>query len=145
MGIFSSLFSSNASQQPSGKDEIIFLRGPATFGVEIIGEEHYQAAFEAICGPRVPSGINRFVTARLILEDKNRHNKSAVRVEIQRKLVGYLSRENAILYRQQLQERGAPKAIGQCQAVIRGGWLSSDGRKGPYQVSLDIASLQSAV
>jgi hypothetical protein len=92
----------------------------------------------------VPSGINRFVTAWLILEDKNRHDKNAVRVEVQRKLVGYLSRETAILYRKQLQERGTPKIIGQCQAVITGGWLSSDGRKGPYHVSLDIASLQSA-
>ena len=141
MGIFSKLFSSDEPDEQSGGYETFFLRGPATFSVEIVGEDHYQVAFEAICGPRVPSGIRRFVTAWLILDDKNRHDKTAVRVEIQRKLVGYLSRETAIRYRQQLQRRGTPKVIGQCQAVIQGGWQSSDGRKGPYHLLLDIAGL----
>ena len=141
MGIFSKLFSSDESEQPSGENETFFLRGSATFSVEIVGEEHCQAAFEAICGPRVPSGINRFVTAWLILDDKNRNDKTAVRVEIKRKLVGYLSRETAIRYRRGLGRRGTPKVIGQCQAVIRGGWQSSDGRKGPYHLLLDIAGL----
>jgi hypothetical protein len=143
MGIFSKLFSSEEPEEPADEPEIIPLPGSAKFGLEIIGEERFQAAFEAICGPRVPHGINRFVTARLILDDKNGHDKTAVRIEIQRKLVGYLSRETAIRYRRGLQRNGTPRAIGQCQAVIRGGWLSSDGRKGPYQLFLDIAGLAS--
>ena len=144
MGLFSKLFSSNEPEQPSGERETFFLRGAATFNVEIKGEEHYQAAFEAICGPRVPYDVNRFVTAWLILDDTNRRDKTAVRVEVQRKLVGYLSHEAALRYRRALHRRGTPRAIGQCQAVIRGGWLSSDGRKGPYHLLLDIAGLQSA-
>ena len=144
MGIFSSIFSSNASGQPSSKDEIFFLRGSATFGVEVVEGDHYQTVFEAICGPRVPSGIHRLVTAVLVLDDKNRQDRNAVRVEVQGKPVGHLRRETGILYRQQLQARGTPKAIGRCQAVITGGWLSSDGRKGDYEVALDIASLSSA-
>jgi hypothetical protein len=144
MSIFSKLFSSDEPEQSSGEHETFFLRGSEKFGVEIIGEEHFQAAFEAICGRRVPSGINRLVTAWLIPDDKNRLDKTAVRVEIQRHVVGYLSRETAIRYRRGLQRRGTPKAIGQCQAVIRGGWQSSDGRKGPYHLLLDIAGLESA-
>jgi hypothetical protein len=141
MGIFSKLFSSDEPDEPSSAKETFFLRGAATFSIEILGQEHYQAAFEAICGRRVPNGIERFVTAWLILDDKNRQDKSAVRVEVQRRVVGYLRHEAAIRYRQGLQRRGTPKAIGQCQAVIRGGWVSSDGRKGPYHVLLDIAGL----
>ena len=141
MSIFSKLFSSDEPEEPSGEQETFFLRGAATFSVQIVGEEHYQVAFEAICGPRVANGINRFVTAWLILEDKNRHDKTAVRVEVQRKLVGYLSHEMAVRYRRGLQRSGTPRAIGQCQAVIRGGWLSSDGRKGPFHLLLDIAGL----
>ena len=141
MSIFSKLFSSDEPEEPSGEQETIFLRGAATFSVEIVGEEHYQAAFEAICGPRVANGINRFVTAWLILDEKNRHDKTAVRVEVQRKLVGYLSHEMAVRYRRGLQRNGTPHAIGQCQAVVRGGWLSSDGRKGPFHLLLDIVGL----
>ena len=141
MSIFSKLFSSDEPEEPSGEQETLFLRGAATFSVEIVGEEHYQAAFEAICGPRVANGINRFVTAWLILDDKNRQDNTAVRVEIQRKLVGYLRHETAVRYRRGLQRSSTPKAIGQCQAVIRGGWLSSDGRKGPFHLLLDIAGL----
>jgi hypothetical protein len=141
MGLFTSLFSSKAPEKPLGKKEVVFLMGTAKYELEITGEEHYQAALESMCGPRVPRGANQFETAWLILEDINPHDKNAVRVEIRGKQVGYLSPEAAILYRQQLIARGMPKANGQCQAVIRGGWVSSDGRKGPYCVSLDIPTL----
>ena len=136
MSLFSSLFSSKAPELPSGKKELVYLMGTATFKVEILGEEHYQNVLEAICGPRKPQGVNCFETASLILEDKN-----AVRVEIRQKLVGYLGPETASLFRQKLIARGFPKGVGQCAAVIRGGWVSSDGRKGPYKVWLDLPSL----
>jgi hypothetical protein len=135
MGLFTSLFSSKPSKQPPVKKEIVFLLGTAKFDLEIAGEEHYQAALEAICGPRAPKGVNRFETAWLMLEETN-----AVRIEIRGKQVGYLSPEAAIQYRRQLIEKGKPGANGQCQAVIKGGWISSDGRKGPYSVWLDIPS-----
>src|SRR6266496_3354445 len=112
MGLFTSLFSPKA-QRLSDKKEVVFLMGAARYELEIAGEEHYQAALEAMCGPRVPRGVNQFETAWLVLEDKN-----AVRVEIGGKQVGYLSPEAANLYRRQLIARGTPRAIGQCQAVI---------------------------
>jgi hypothetical protein len=72
------------------------------------------------------------------LEDKNPHDQNTVRVEILGKQIGYLSPKVTILYRQLLIARGMPKGNGQCAAVIRGGWVSSDGRKGPYYVWLDL-------
>ena len=141
MGLFTNLFSSKVPERQSGKQEVVVLMGGLKFELEIIEEERYQAALEAICGPRVARGVNRFETARLISEDKNPRDKNAVRVEIRGKQVGYLSPDAAILYRQQLASRGMPKANGQCQAVIRGGWVSSDGRKGAYEVWLDLPTL----
>ena len=138
MSLFTNLFSSIVPEQPSRRKEVVFLSGAGNFKLEIVGEARYQDALETICGPRVPQGVNRFETAWLILEDRNAQDKNAVRVEFRRKPVGYLSPEAAILYRQQLKARGMPNANGQCQAVIKGGWVSSDGRKGTYDVWLDI-------
>jgi hypothetical protein len=138
MSLFTSLFSLKALEKPSGKKDIIVLTGIARFEIEITVEEHHQRALEAICGPRKPREVKRFETARLMLEEKNPQTKNAVRVEIRGKLVGYLSPEDAVLYRRLLISRDQPTATGQCQAAIRGGWLSSDGRKGPYEVWLDL-------
>ena len=138
MSLFTSLFASQAPAQPSTRKELVYLSGAARFEIENTGEEQYQDALEAICGPRVRTGINRYETALLKLEDKNPHDQNAVRVEILGKQIGYLSPKAAILYRQLLIVRGMPKGIGQCAAVIRGGWVSSDGRKGPYYVWLDL-------
>jgi hypothetical protein len=138
MGLFTGFFSSKMREQPSGTKDVAILTGAGNFELGITGDAQYQAALEAICGPRRPYGVNRFENASLIWEDKNPHGKNAVRVEIRRKRVGYLSREVAILFREQLKATGMAKANGQCQAVIRGGWVSSDGRKGPYCVWLDL-------
>lgn len=140
MGLFTNLFSPKVQQKPVGKKEIVMLIGNAKFELEIIGEERYQAALEAIAGPRQPRGVNRFETAWLILEDISPNGKNAVHVEIRGKKVGYLSREATIKYRQQLLAKGKPNAVGQCQALIKGGWISSDGRKGPFCVWLDISN-----
>jgi len=138
MGLFTSLFSSKAPERQPVRRDLAILVGPGNFELEIVGEEQHQAALEALCGPRLPRSINRFETAFLLLEDNNPRDKNAVRVEIRRKPVGYLGREAAIRYRRQLMARGTPQANGQCQALISGGWLSSDGRKGPYEVWLDL-------
>ena len=138
MGLFTSIFSPKVLGKTASKNEVVNLMGAAKFDVEIPEEESFQAALEAICGPRAPRGVNRFETAYLILEDKNRQHQNAVCVEMRGKQVGYLGPEAAISYRHQLIAMGMPRAKGRCQAVIRGGWVSSDGRKGAYEVWLDI-------
>lgn len=142
MSLFTSLFSLKAPEkQAASRPETVVLMGGARYEVEIVGAEHYQPALEAICGPRQSNGIRRFETARLILEDKHPQDRHAVRVEIRCRPVGYLNPEQAVAYRQLLVKRGAPRALGQCQALITGGWYSSDGRKGPFEVNLDLPSL----
>jgi hypothetical protein len=133
MSLFAGLFSSpKAPEKPSGKKELVYLMGTAKFEVEISGEDDSQATLEVICGPHGPRAVNCYETASLKLEDNH-----AVRVEMRGKQIGYLKSQAATFLRQQLLARGMPKGVGQCAAVIRGGWLSSDGRKSPYKAWLD--------
>jgi hypothetical protein len=138
MGLFTNFFSSIGRNKT--RKEFVVLIGLARFDKEVMGVRNHQAALEAICGPRRPMGIRRQVTAWLIQEDKNPSDKNRVRVEIQGRQVGYLSQETAAQYLAYLGSRGTPAADGQCQALIQDGWISSDGRKGPYRVSLDLPS-----
>lgn len=118
--------------------DVATLKGNQEFALEVVGESHYQEALEQICGPRTRNSVEQLHTALLILEDENPFDKNAVRVEIKEKTVGYLSRKVAIIYRQQLKAGGMPKANGECQAVIKGGWQKSNGEIGSYGVWLDI-------
>ena len=141
MGIFTNLLSLNGQAKPSSRKDIVVLLGAAKFEHDVLVGEEHQAALEVICGKRIPRGVNRFETARLFVEDKNRYDINAVRVEIRGKTVGYLVPVDAVAFREHAAGKGLPKAIGECQAVIHGGWISSDGRKGDYEVSLDLHNL----
>ena len=138
MGIFTNLFSPKAQEKTSTRKEIISLTAGLKFDLEVVGTETYQSALANLGGPRAPKGISRFETAQLILDNKNPRDPNAVYVEIRGKQVGFLHSEDAIRYRHRLIVKGTPHAIGQCQAVIRGGWISSDGREGDYEVWLDL-------
>jgi hypothetical protein len=139
MNFLKNLFSSKNSEPQTPKEpDIAVLRGDGKFALEVVGESYYQDALESICGPRTGKSVNEKRTAMLILEDNNPKDKNAVRVEIQGKQVGYLSRKVSVLYRQQIKAGGMPKAIGECQAVIKGGWDRGENNKGTYGVWLDI-------
>ena len=138
MGLFSRLSGSrpNSNAQSPESDEVE-LTGNGKFALEVVGESHYQQNFAKICGHRKESGENLLIDANLILEDNNPYDKNAVRVDIAGLTVGYLSREVACLYREQIRLGGHPKAVGSCKAKIKGGW-ERKGKIGNYGVWLDI-------
>jgi len=107
--------------------------GSGTFSVEVVGESYYQQNLEAICGKRTAKGEHKLVTATLILDDSNPHDNQAVRVEIEGKIVGHLSREMARKYR-----ASRPEKMAQCGANIRGGWRRKGNDLGDYGVWLDL-------
>jgi len=115
----------------------IELKGDGSFEVEVVGESHYQTALESICGPRTRDSVSKHVEAVLILDDLNKHDKSAVRVEIGGKAVGYLDRDDALTYRDMLEDMQRPKAKATCAAHIVGGWDRGTGDRGSYGVYLD--------
>jgi hypothetical protein len=128
---------SRQAAAPSGG--VVRLPGPGLFALEVKGESHYQKNLEAICGPRTDEGEDRQVIATLIGEDDNRADPNAVRVEIAGYQVGYLSKPDAVGYRQALRVAGYPVLpVASCDARIRGGWQRRNGDTGHYGVWLDV-------
>ena len=134
MGLVKWLFGSSESIAP------VELESFGTFSVAIVGEASYQGSLERICGPRCIDGENRLVKAQLILDDRNRYDLNAVRVEIGGRVVGYLPRDYAKKFRSDVRAEGAAATVFRCEAQIRGGWDRGGGDVGHYGVWLDIAT-----
>jgi len=116
----------------------IQLSGTGNYGYDIVGESNYQNALESICGGRTDESAEKEVEATLILDDDNAYDDQAVRVDINGKTVGYLSRQNARKYRGYLQRKGHGKVVGICQALIVGGWGRDNGDSGHFGVKLNL-------
>lgn len=101
---------------------------PGGDDLEVVGEASHQDALWAICGGSSGQKIRFPVVAVLVPEPHNPHDANAIAVRIKSHLVGYLSRENAILYRP-----GLEGLMGRCGAhvalsgVIVGGGFYPDG------------------
>jgi len=84
-------FNEARSQDVSCRDRNIgWLDGGGRFNLEIVGESHYQDALERVCGGRTGQSQDLIVSAVLVLDDNNRYDPNAVRVEIRGLTVGYL-------------------------------------------------------
>jgi hypothetical protein len=71
------------------------------FPTHVAGESHYQSALETICGCRQEYGRATWTDdVQLIPENDNPYDPNAVRVAIEGRTVGYLSRADAVSYRQ---------------------------------------------
>lgn len=121
---------------PEGYDSVR-IKGNGKYQLEVVGESHYQDALEEICGPRTDEGVEKTVTAELVFEDDNPMDNLAVRIDIEGKTVGYLSRPFARLVRETVAEAGYAGVPVRCNAVIRGGWDRGSRGKGHYGVRLD--------
>lgn len=133
MGLLDWLFGRRSEDKP-----IAHLPGPETFSIDIVGESNYQSALESICGRRTDESQEKIVEAVLVHEDDNPYDDKAIRVDIQGKTVGYLSRENARQYRKQSKEAGYSAITARCSAKIVGGWDRGGEDKGHFGVKLDL-------
>ncbi len=106
----------------------------STFSTEVVGESHYQRNLESITGGKTPDGVEKYLEAELVLEDANPHDKNAVRVDIQGKTVGYLSRERAMQWRSSSKHLKTRT----CSAVVRGGWNRGPNDQGHFGVWLKL-------
>jgi len=115
----------------------IYLEGPGTYSMPVVGESHYQNNLGTICGKRKSREENKIVKAVLVPENDNPHDNLAVRIDIQGKTVGYLNREYAREYRLRLAQAGFHDIVATCSANIRGGWKRGNDI-GRYGVWLDL-------
>jgi hypothetical protein len=88
--------------------------------VAVVGESFYQPALIAITGRQEWTEIQHQCTAILVLEPHNPHDPNAVRVEIKRRLVGYLSRADAVSYGPYLRRLARFRRLPCCEALISG-------------------------
>jgi len=128
MGILSWLF--------GGQSRRPFLQGDECYDFEIVGESNYQDELEKIVGARTEEGCEHYCQALLVPEPANRYDPNAVYVSIDGLKVGYLSREDAPLYRQQLAQQGV-RGPALCDAMIVGGWKRRNSI-GSFGVKLDL-------
>ncbi len=79
------------------------------------------------------------MNASLVLEGSNPYDPQAVRVDIDGKTVGYLSRPTARAFRQQV-AAGQPEGTAlPCKARIKGGWDRGPEDQGQFGVWLNLS------
>lgn len=107
------------------------------YPLKIVGESYRQAALEDIVEVAPEHGRVRGddsaecpVTACLVLEDDNPHDDQAVKIMIEGRHVGYLSRADVRRYRRMDRPRE------EVPALIVGGWDRGDRGTGHYGVRL---------
>lgn len=121
----------------------IWLRPGRSGVVQVVGEASYQEAIARVVGRRQPDGVDMKVTAALVHEPDNRHDRNAVSVRIDGTVVGYLARADAQVYEpvaRRLRELGR---TGYCQARVRGGWDRGRGDTGYFGVTLRLGEPES--
>lgn len=112
--------------------------GDGTFRINAVGESNYQADLELIAGGREYDGASLETVATLVPESENPHDPNAVRVDIDGRTVGYLSRRDAVEFRNELANAGYGDAITTCAAMICGGWDRGGDDRGYFGVRLDL-------
>jgi hypothetical protein len=104
---------------------------------EIVGESNYQPALEQVAGPKTEKGVDHKCVVTLVCERGNKFDKNAVRVEIEGNTVGYLSRNDAEIFRDMLDEEDSRGVKVKAPARITGGWKRADS-EGHYGIVLDL-------
>ncbi len=119
-------------------DGVEIVQFPPGLPVAVVGESHYQAALEHLCGGREKHGARHECVALLMPEDTNQFDPDAVRVDIDGLAVGYLSRPAAKRYRPIANQMRSEGKIGAASAVIVGGWDRGPEDRGHFGVQLDM-------
>ncbi len=137
---FGKLLRSLGGDAPIGDQGTVWILGDGKFGIDVVGESNYQEALEEAVGGRKPKGVHETATVELLLEDDNPYDDQAVAVLLDGAKVGYLSRDNARLFRAELGGDLASARKILCKGRVRGGWSRGPRDRGHFGVTLDIAS-----
>lgn len=81
---------------------------------------------------------NQECIAILIPESDNKYDKNAVRIDVNELTVGYLSRNDAIIFRELLKANNLENQITICNATINGGFVMDNNKKASYGIFLKI-------
>lgn len=95
--------------------------------LEVVGESHYQDALWQIVGGRRAEPVRHDTHALLVPNPENPYDSNAIEVRIEGHLVGYLSREDAVLYRPGLLRLMQTDGLIALEGTIVGGGPRRDG------------------
>jgi hypothetical protein len=113
----------------------------ADASVHVMGEASYQPALEALAGGRDRDGVlQQSHVALLWPEPNNRYDPNAIAVKIDGRLVGYLSRDDAIWYHQPVDWLAARGRYIAVQAWLTGGWDRGGRDRGTIGCALHMGS-----
>ena len=136
-GLFRRLLGSpSVPAEVASAPRVAILSGSAT--LEVVGESFYQDALWDLVGGVCSDYVRQDAVAVLEPEPTNPHDANAVRVLIDGRMVGYLSREDAAAYLGGLRgllERARPGCVGLHGVICGGG--QRGGRIGCLGVFLD--------
>jgi hypothetical protein len=99
------------------------------FDQEVVGESNYQSALRSIWDKCTEEGLD----AILLHEDTNKHDNKAVAVLVDKKLVGYLNRNDARAFRRRC-EKERVGSVSICKARVFG----REGKEGLIGIWLDL-------
>ena len=108
-----------------------------SFEVEVVGESSYRKFIKAAARHTGPDHAMVDRVALLLPEDSNPHDKKAIAIVMDRKPVGYLSREDARAFRKRLSAKKLTGAITSANARITHGGIVK-GKNFDYSVRLDM-------
>lgn len=109
-----------------------------TFEFDVVGEGNYQNSIASIVDDYDEGTSVEIFKAILIPENQNKFDSMAVRVEINNKTVGYMSKDDARSFRRRLSSKKIGIKITSCNAEFIGGFIKPDGTRANYGVRLDI-------
>ncbi|SKA26275.1 HIRAN domain-containing protein [Consotaella salsifontis] len=114
------------------------IEGSGDYELDVVGESHYQAELNRICGGKTDDGHEMEVEALLVEEPTNPYDSNAVAVVIDGLVVAYLPRDDAAAYRQLLSRQKLSGEHLKVDALIVGGWNRGRRGQGHYGVKLDV-------
>ena len=123
-----------ARREPAESGPATWLQLPAiNIGpqVDVVGEQHYQEALEAVAAGRNAFGTRtRVLTVTLVREPDNPYDANAVRVEAAEATVGHLSRDDAPRFHAIIDRLASAGSPATCRAMLTGGWDRGGGDRG---------------
>ena len=109
------------------------------FTFEVVGEASYQQALDSICGGKCEEGHNLPCIAQVCFQEDNVHDRNAIVVLIDGKVVGYVPRDLAPGMRSAILDLNPYERPVICDAKIVGGWLREWDDEGNYGVKLSLS------
>ncbi len=99
----------------------VHWEGRGTYDHEVETSPEHQGALFRLAGGEKRNGVTKEVLAKLHLDNSNRADKTAVRVSVRGRTVGYMSPSDARAYREGIRAAGYAEITALCDAIIVGG------------------------